>query len=187
MLARRGFSILEIMVAVAVLSSLGLGIYRLQLAGLSSGQQSLIRQLATKSASNLANQIYANLVYASNTTIARSPSTFAENSSTAYTLHLTTPSPNCSTNSNACTQSENINALISTWKMNLSGLLDLPSANIFAAVCLDGAMGVPTVSTPNCSGSGALVIKIAWVAHNNMGESAILGENNYVMLKVPQR
>jgi hypothetical protein len=90
---------------------------------------------------------------------------------------------NCQNND--CTNQQYAQWALYQWKQGLANM-NLPVSNISAIVCADSAMGVPTTNSPNCS-SGSLVVKIVWVAHNRNIESAILGNNNYVMLKVPQR
>ena len=195
MLKYRGFSILEVMIAVAVMASLGLGIYRLQLSALATSQQTLVKQMMTQAASSMVNQMVSHLNYtaatASNSVIAGYDTTDSYNASrykeTAYSDH-TTNDPlsasfkNCQ--SNDCTDKEYANWVLYQWKQSLANM-NLPVSNVSAIVCTDSAMGIPTTTSPNCS-TGSLVVKIVWTAHNLDAESA-LGNNNYVMLKVPQR
>ena len=192
MLKYRGFSILEVMIAVAVIASLGLGIYRLQLTALSTSQQTLVKQMMTQSASSMVNQMVSHLNYtaatASNSVIAgydgASCSAASCYKETSYVAHTSSASlTNCQNND--CTNLQYAEWTLYQWKQGLANM-NLPVSNVSAIVCADDAMGIPTTNSPNC-GSGNLVVKIVWTAHNTDAESAILGNNNYVMLKVPQR
>lgn len=191
MLKYRGFSILEVMIAVAIMASLGLGIYRLQLSALATSQQTLVKQMMTQAASSMVNQMVSHLNYtaatASNSVIAGYDTTDSYNASrykeTAYADHSNIPATNCQTGN--CTDQQYANWALYQWKQSLANM-NLPVSNVSAIVCADGAMGIPTTTSPNCS-NGSLVVKIVWTAHNLDAESTILGNNNYVMLKVPQR
>ncbi len=189
MLKYRGFSILEVMIAVAIIASLGAGIYRLQLSALASSQQTLVKQMMTQAASSMVNQMVSHLNYVaatSNSVIAGYDTTDSYNASrykeTAYADHSNIPATNCQTGN--CTDQQYANWALYQWKQSLANM-NLPVSNVSAIVCADSAMGIPTTTSPNCS-NGSLVIKIVWTAHNMDAESA-LGNNNYVMLKVPQR
>ena len=53
-----GFSLIEVMVAVAIVSGLGMAIYKLQLVSLATSQQTITKQLMLQYADNLVNQMY---------------------------------------------------------------------------------------------------------------------------------
>jgi prepilin-type N-terminal cleavage/methylation domain-containing protein len=190
MLKYRGFSILEVMIAVAVIASLGAGIYRLQLSALATSQQTLVKQMMTQTASSMVNQMVSHLNYtaatASNSVIAGYDAANCSNAScykeAAYVDDVPVASPDCQAAN--CTDKEYAKWTLYKWKQSLANM-NLPVSNVSAIVCADSAMGVPTTTSPNCS-SGSLVVKIVWTAHNMDAESG-LGNNNYVMLKVPQR
>ncbi len=183
MLKTKGFSILEIMIAVAILAALGLGIYRMQLSALAAAQQGLARQQAVRAASNLINQLTAaNLIYQNNTAITRNL-TKAE---TAYGDD-TTLGVDCGALVQVCTTDQIVSYLLYSWKSQLAPAMSLPAGNIKAILCQDGSFGVPTLTNPNCSGNGSYVVKIAWQSHLQDAESALLGTASYVMLKVPSR
>jgi|LauGreDrversion4_2_1035121.scaffolds.fasta_scaffold102071_3 prepilin-type N-terminal cleavage/methylation domain-containing protein len=191
MLKYRGFSILEVMIAVAIMGSLGSGIYRLQLSALSTSQQTLVKQMMTQAASSILNQMVGHLNYtavASNSVIPAYDAAGCANAScyieTSYSDHNDSAVlTNCQNND--CTNQQYAQWALYQWKQSLANM-NLPVSSISAIVCADSAMGIPTANSPNCS-SGSLVVKIVWIAHNRDSESAILGNNNYVMLKVPQR
>lgn len=191
MLKRSGFSILEVMISVAIMASLGLGIYRLQLTALATSQQTLVKQMMTQSAISIVNQMIGHLNYttaASNSVITgynvascSSASCYKEAN---YNDDKTSSGlTNCQ--SNDCNDQQYAKWILYQWKQSLANM-NLPVTNVFAIVCADSALGVPTTSSPNCS-NGSLVVKIVWTTHSMDSESAILGNNNYVMLKVPQR
>lgn len=189
MLKYRGFSILEVMIAVVVIASLGAGIYRLQLSALASSQQTLVKQMMTQAASSMVNQMISHLNYTvatgSNSVIAGYDTTDSYNASRYIEDNYGSDKAsgtNCQ--SNDCTDQQYAKWALYQWKQSLANM-NLPVSNIYAIVCADSAMGVPTTTSPNCS-NGSLVVKIVWTAHNMDAESG-LGNNNYVMLKVPQR
>lgn len=190
-----GFSLIEVMVAVAIVSGLGMAIYKLQLVSLATSQQTITKQLMLQYADNLVNQMYAheNFIVASGSNIGLGlmPGYSSSSSNSAYveTNYSTAvpPTTDCSTTS--CTDNQLASYVLNTWKTNLTTKANLPSANIKAIVCKDSALGVPSMSSPNCNGSGTqLVIKIVWQPHNyDVESSALLSSNNYVMLRVPGR
>ncbi len=183
MLKTKGFSILEIMIAVAILAALGLGIYRMQLSALAAAQQGLARQQAVRAASNLINQLTAaNLIYQNNTTVTRSLTKAEAAYGDDTTLGL-----DCSALVKVCTTDEIVSYLLYNWKSQLAPAMSLPAGNIRAILCQDNGFGVPTLTNPNCSGNGNYVVKIAWQSHLQDAESALLGTASYVMLKVPSR
>lgn len=192
MLKYRGFSILEVMIAVAVIASLGAGIYRLQLSALATSQQTLVKQMMTQTASSMVNQMVSHLNYtaatASNSVIAGYDSASCSAASCYKEANYNddkTSSGLTNCQSNDCNDQQYAKWILYQWKQSLANM-NLPVSNIYAIVCADSAMGVPTTTSPNCS-NGSLVVKIVWTTHNMDAESAILGNNNYVMLKVPQR
>ena len=192
-----GFSLIEVMVAVAIVSGLGMAIYKLQLVSLATSQQTITKQLMLQYADNLVNQMYAheNFVVATggNTGLGLMPGYSSTTSNSAYIetsyVSAAVPTKDCSVAADGCNDSELANYLLNTWKTNLTTKANLPSANIKAIVCKDSALGVPSMSSPNCNGSGTqLVIKIVWQPHNyDVESSALVSNNNYVMLRVPGR
>lgn len=190
-----GFSLVEVMVAVSIVSGLGMAIYKLQLVSLSSSQQTLTKQLMIQYADNLLNQMYAHENFiagtGSFTGLGLMPGYSSTSSNSAYVetsySAAATPSVNCSTS--ACNDSDFAKYILYTWKSNLSTKANLPSSNVKAIVCKDSALGIPSMSSPNCDGTGnQLALKIVWQPHNYDVESAALASNNnYVMLRVPGR
>lgn len=191
MLKYRGFSILEVMIAVAIMASLGLGVYRLQLSALATSQQTLVKQMMTQAASSMVNQMVSHLNYTAatgNNSVVAGYDSASCNAASCYkeTNYNDDKTINGLTNCQGsdCTNQQYAKWTLYQWKQSLANM-NLPVNNISAIVCADSAMGIPTTSSPNCS-NGSLVVKIVWIAHNMDAES-ILGNNNYVMLKVPQR
>lgn len=186
----KGFSILEVMVAVTIISAMGAGIYKLQLSNLSATQQIATKQLMMQSAINLSNQIYSNLNYCANNvnnrvagcSAAGGASAYAEG---AYSAHVVASNmTNCATTN--CTDADLANYLLYNWKQSFESM-NLPSGNIKGIVCRDTSLAVPTTANDgSCNGNGGLVIKMAWQSHIETAESA-LGANNYIILPVPSR
>ena len=194
MLARQvGFSILAVMVAVSLLASLGLAIWRLELAEVLAAQQILLQQALGQAASSIANQIYADLNYTAATSLSRRAMEYAE---TSYGAHR--HARNCR-QGNLCSAREIAAYNLAQWKQGLSQFqtatvqsATVQSAtvqpaveNIYALVCRDNSGVPPTPQAANCNGQGGLVVKIAWVVHAAPAEAAV--KANYVMLAVPQR
>lgn len=186
-MCKSGFSILEVMVAVAIISSLGLGIYKLQLGQLAALQQLLSRQLMLQSASNLANQIYTHLTYCAPNSISRISSCSSTRSSdyveTSYTENISL-GIDCALTS--CSDAEYAAYTLYQWKTTFNNM-NLPLGTIVGIVCRDSSFTIPTLSASGCNGSGGLVIKLVWQSHIESVEQTVLGENNYIMLPVAQR
>lgn len=189
--ASNGFSIIEVMITVAIIAALGAAIYKLQLTDISSTQQITTRQLMMQSAINLSNKIYANSSYcATNATSRRGGCTAADGTNnyteTNYTDDTTLTTPNCS--GNLCTEAQLAKFILFQWKSSLTVTnMNIPTANIFAIICRDSSLAIPTTAGANCNGSGGLVIKMAWQSHIETAELTTLGNNNYLILPLAQR
>lgn len=202
--SKSGFSIIEVMAATTVISVLGIGIYRLELAQLSASHQALIRQLMLQSATNIANQIYAQLNYCQAGHISRvggcNDKGFSNYAETSYLDHTSgiasigaknLPRSNAAglvlnCGNSACTDIQYANFVLSGWKAGFAGL-NIPSENIRGIVCQDNSFAVPTFSNPKCNGLGGLVIKMVWRGYIEAKESQLLSLNNYIILQIPQR
>lgn len=185
----KGFSILEVMIAVTIFSAVGAGIYKLQLVNISATQQITTKQLMMQSAINLSNQIYSNLNYCATTVTARVPgcsaaggfSAYAEG---AYSDHVVVSNmTDCSITN--CNDANLANYILYNWKKSFESM-NLPSGNINGIVCRDTSLAIPTSGNSGCNGNGGLVIKMVWQSHIETAESA-LGANNYIILPVPSR
>ena len=178
------------MVAVTVISALGAGIYKLQLANLSTTQQITTKQLMMQSAISLSNQIYSNLNYCANNATNRVAGCSAAGGTSAYTEtlyadHTSVYSTNCATTN--CTDANLADYIIYNWKQSFSNM-NLPSGNIYGIVCRDTSLAVPTTgNNGGCNGNGGLVIKMLWQSHVETAESGIVGQNNFIILPVPSR
>lgn len=181
---KSGFSILEIMVSVLMLASLGLGLYRLQLVSLITSQQIITKQLMAQMASNLANQIYSHLNYTNTNNINRNGFYYAEN---AYSDHTTLNGlTDCSNTLDPCDDIKYAAYALYQWKQSLKDT-SIPKENLHAIVCLDNSMAIPTLVSPNCNGAPNLVIKIVWHPHYIDSESSLLFADNYIMINVAAR
>ncbi|MEN9946480.1 MAG: hypothetical protein RLZZ293_866 [Pseudomonadota bacterium] len=189
---QRGFSILEVMIAVTILASLGLGIYKLQFEALLSSQQLIIKQTMLQSSTTLIQQMLANLNYASSdndsmqvgfeSSVCQGNSCYQEYS---YNDHMNEPSVNCQLI--ACNQAQQAAWLLYQWKFQLPQLANLSQEHIVAIVCRDNSLLKPTLTNPNCNGLGGLVVKIAWLLRGNSQETNLFGETNNLIVEVPQR
>lgn len=184
---RNGFSILEVMIAVAVIGALGAGIYRLQLADLSATQQITVKQLMMQSATSLASQIYTNLNYCATNNTMRVSGCTATSGANNYTETAYTDNNSigidCSANS--CSDSQFAQFLLYQWK---SGFGNMPVSNVKGIVCRDTSMTIPTATNNGgCNGSGGLVIKMVWQSHIEAAESAAIGDNNFILLPLANR
>ena len=180
MLTKAGFAILEVILAVGLISSLGLAIYRLQLAEAIATQQLLRQQFMSQAANTMANQIYADLNYSAANSLSRVALAYAESS---YAEHTTLPRADCR-NENTCSSSQYAALILAHWKQSLS---QRAMGNIYALVCQDDSLTTPTISHANCSGQGGLVVKIVWQSNPYAPDALSSTQSSYVMLPVPQR
>lgn len=183
----KGFSLIEVMTAAAVVSGLGVAIYKLQLSALANSQQSVTKQVMLQYADELINTMYAHENFQDLNHINQMPGQVGGQSAYAETTYsVASLGVNCSTN--VCNDSDWAKYNLYLWKIKLQTKANLPAANVHGIVCQDSTLSVPSENSPNCDGSGNLAIKIVWKSHlNNSVESSQLGNVNYVMLRVPQR
>ena len=176
-----GFLLLENLVALGLLASLGLALYRLQLAELFATQQLLNQQYLAQAANSMVNQIYADVNYPSAELISRSATDYIE---TSYSDHTLTPLHECS-RGNLCSASQYAAFALYQWKQLIHARY--PNS-VFAIVCRDSSFRVPTLHNPNCNSHGGLVIKIIWPGHSLTAlEAVVLGKFNSIVLAVPGR
>ena len=173
---QRGFTLVEVLVSVVLLSIGVLGAVGMQAASLQSNKEvryqviaaSIARELAEKMRGNHAVATAANNPYLLNTTITGS-STFSA------------PSPNCYTA--ACPTGLNI-AAWDIYDLQLRLKNALPSPRIL--ICLDRtpftASGAPQWA---CTNDGNVtVLKLAWNRANTKGETEFTSQNSLIPLMV---
>lgn len=143
-----GFAMLEVLIAILVVSFGLLGLAGLQAVGLRNNHSAYMRSIATQEAYDIADRMRANKAGAD----AGSYSTWL-NSTTIPT------DPNCITSGCSTANMAKYDAF--QWKTNLASLL--PGGK--GIVCLDSTptTPAPTTAAPGCDGSGSTyVVKIWW-------------------------
>jgi len=162
---QRGFSLIEVLVSIVILSIGVLGAVGMQAASMQANKEVRYQAIAGSLARELAEKMRGNHVVALQTTVGANP----------YLLNVTldadttpaAPGTNCYTAS--CTTGLAIAAWdIYEWQLRLKDAL--PSARV--VVCMDAspfdAAGLPEWA---CSNSGNVaVLKLAWNRANTLGE-----------------
>jgi type IV pilus assembly protein PilV len=141
-----GFTLVEVMVAIVILSIGMLGLATLQMTGLKNNQTAQLRSIATLQAYNMADRMRANMgaVKAGDYDNPTSTSTNA----------------NCE-NTTGCSPSAMAAHDFAEWNNNNATLLPGGSGT----VCIDSD---PDPSTTACDGSGSLyVVTVNWVERNH--------------------
>lgn len=155
---QQGFTLIEVLVALLILSFGMLGLIGMQAFALQFNREARIYSQATNYARELAEMMRGNNQVATNTTTANNPYLFAASS----TLSITSP-PDClkSVSGTGCTNStDSAKAQMSDWLSRVSTAL--PGARV--AICFDktpyDANGLPKW---NCTNDGdTLLIKMGW-------------------------
>lgn len=191
MLKTGGYLLLEVLMALVLVSGMSLAIYQSLLAELALSQQLLARQYMLQAANALANQIYAHLAY----TCLNDPPNFVRSASympssfcppgglsmfSEIKFNGSSGEPSC----DSCTAVAYAKYTLWQWQQALK---HLPLANIFGLVCVDNdnyAQNIPTLLQSNCAANGRnLVIKMLWQAPTTAGKTV----NSYYILRVPSQ
>ena len=177
-LHNRGVGLVEILVALLVIGVAVTGFSRLLLANLRSSNETNIQQLTSNATQYIIDKINANLQ--AETTLSNTAKNYIE---VSYLSDTTAPSTNCNIG-DYCTQYQQSLYDLYQWKQYLS-TLKIPQLN--AIVCADtsGNYGIPTLSSPNCSGSGDVVVKLVWKYSRPGAESIIATDVKYIITKIP--
>lgn len=143
--AQGGIAMLEVLIAVIVISFGLLGLAGLQITGVRSNHQAYMRSIATQQAQDIADRMRANQVGLSAAAYDAISGTYTANT--------------CISSTSGCTSAELAQQDARLWKANLASML--PSGT--GVVCLDGTPDDGTPAATACDGSGAqLAIKIWW-------------------------
>jgi len=138
-----GFTLLEVLVAIVIISVGMLGLAGLQARGLQNNHSSLQRTLATYQAYDMADRMRANIV--------------GVNDGNYNNLSGTPSDPGCI--STGCTPAQLTDYDMRVW--NLSNASLLPSG--VGVVCLDSTPVDGTSGAPACDGAGTIfAIKLWW-------------------------
>lgn len=197
----KGFSIIEVLAATAIVAGLGGAIYKLQLTSLASSQQIITRQLMIQYSDNLINQMNEHLNFIGYSagalyTLSMEPGAYSDALNqpkngyveTVFTTYAQDGTyANCSTRN--CDDNQLAKYLINTWKKHLKLDTNLPENNVSGIVCRDQTMAVPSMTDPHCSNSGPLVLKVIWQPKNQSTETTGLGghDDNYIIMKIAGR
>lgn len=142
---QRGFSMLEVLIAIVVFSIGLLGLSSLQMVSLSSQHSANIRSSATALAYDMVDRMRANM----SGVVAGNYDNIAGSDNACHAIHYDdTHTPN------NCTPAQLAQDDVFDWKKRVAGTLTAGQAT----VCLDG-----TPSTDDCDGaSGKYAIRIKW-------------------------
>ena len=160
-----GFSILEVLIAIIILSIGMLGAVGMQAAALRSNKESRNQATAATFARELAEKMRGNYVVAIKTTATDNP--FLLNTTLTGTTTIATPSVNCF--NSACTDLKDAAIWdVADWQTRVKDALPTPRVR----VCLDSAPFDATgVAKWACTGTGdIMVLKMGWTRNNTKGE-----------------
>lgn len=163
--AQRGFSLVEVLVAIVILGIGVLGAVGMQAAAMQSNKEVRYQALAGSLARELAEKMRGNHAVAIQTTTAANP--YLLNTTLTASTGLAAPNPNCYTAS--CATALNIaNWDIYEWQLRLREILPTPRVRI----CMDAAPfdadGKPKW---DCTNTGNVaILKLAWNRSNTRGE-----------------
>jgi len=172
LLARKnaGFGMVELAVGILILGVVFAGIARLLVSGTRSGSNTA----NVTRANQIANFIYQRMN--SNLESGQALNYLEGGGNGNYAGAATLPS--CA-NVNNCTQAELAAIDLFRWKQLFTqSSLNIP--NLKGTICYSSLSSIPTINSPNCSGSSAnpIVIKLAW-------DSAESDQQNYMVVRAP--
>lgn len=148
----RGFSLIEVLVAVLVFSLGILGFISLQVKSIQAGQVAYYRSQATTLASDIIERIRANSSVAAN-----------------YAGTDTNVAGGCDISSaSGCSPSDMVSADLHSWQALLSN--SLPSG--LGIVCLDSTPYDGTPTAPACDGVGGSYVAKIWWDENKSGNTS---------------
>lgn len=164
-LGQSGFSILEVLIAIIILSIGMLGAVGMQAASLRANKESRSQATAATFARELAEKMRGNYTVAIKTTTADNP--FLLNTTLYGTVTVATPSVNCFTT--GCSDLKNAAAWdVADWQRRVQAALPTPRVRI----CFDSApFDAAGLAKWACTDTGdILVLKMGWTRNNTKGE-----------------
>lgn len=160
-----GFSLVEVLVSIVVLSLGVLGAVGMQLKALQASKETRFQAVASSMARELAEKMRGNHAVAIQSTPALNPYLIAAN--LPKSASISTPAQNCYTG--ACNAPIDIAAWdIAEWQNRLKDALPAPRV----VVCLDAAPYAGATPTWACTPSGTndiVVVKLAWTREDSQG------------------
>jgi len=188
-----GFSLLEVLISVVILSIGLLGMAGIQLKGLSSNNSANIRTQATLLANDLAERMHANPLGARNPTGAAANTNY-DNMDFNSVNCAADPNPYCSRTSAAtadsCTPAQMAQFDRTLWMCGLTkndGVLDtLPGATV-AVTCndLDKDLDEDDQDSDNCSPGSSLQIDITWKSVSETDDDGVPIDKIVSLVTVP--
>lgn len=184
--ARRpgGFTLIEVLVALVIISLGILGATGLMLKAMASAKASSLRTVAALQAASLASAMYANRIYWADT--AQSPCFSTSGGGTPGCSYLTVASP--ATECSPCTATARAIADLAAWRDSVEAAL--PQAKLDVN-CLDGTPG----ATAQASRPQSCSIRLAWNEHfidvrhadnpQPIASAATFGSRAYVLHVTP--
>jgi len=186
-----GFSLLEVLISVVILSIGLLGMAGIQLKGLSSNNSANIRTQATLLANDLAERMHANPLGASNPQGAALNSNYAKMDFDTVNCGED-PDPYCSKTSDAdadsCTPTEMAQFDRTLWMCGLTqydGVLDtLPGAKV-TVTCNDRDTGAVGEDTDACTPGSTIQIDISWKSVSENDDKGVPIDKTVSLVTVP--
>ena len=172
----RGFGLVEVLIALLIIGIAVVGFSRLMLANIRSVSYDNTQQLTSNATQYIVDKINANLQLNDQNASAQN---YVE---TNYNDDATIASALC--NSGVyCTPLQQARSDLYQWKQYLS-TLHIPQLQ--GTVCNDTPenYGIPTLSNPNCSGNGDVVVKLVWSYLPSASESILTSNTRYTMIKI---
>lgn len=198
----KGFSLIEVMVALAVVAGLGSALYRLQFTSINTAQQIITRQLMAMYTDDLVSKMNAQVNFVSlQDKDDAMTSTYLEAGS--YGKHenayISKVSDNLDCEKNMCTEAQLSAFYIGQWKHEIQTNVHLDDRNFRTEICRDSAMQAPFFDRnspapdnykPNCDNGeyNPVVVKVSWSDNNEDVETKKLErDDNYLIFRVAGR
>ena len=179
--AQSGFSLIEVLVAVVVLSLGMLGAVGMQTTAMQSNREARSQALATTFARELAEKMRGNHAVAIQTTAVNNPYLF--DSTLTGTSSVATFTVNCFTTTTGCSATEAAAWDVADWQGRVLAALPTPRVKVcFDRTPFDSA-GKPSWT---CTNSGEVtVLKMGWTRNNTAGTLEFAASSGIPVVVVP--
>ena len=176
-----GFSLIEVLVAIVVLSLGMLGAVGMQTTALQANKEARSQAVATTFARELAEKMRGNHAVAIQTTAANNPYLF--DTTLTGTSSVAAFTANCFTTTTGCSAAEEAAWDVADWQGRVLAALPTPRVKVcFDATPFDSA-GKPSWS---CSNSGDVaVLKMSWTRNNTAGTLEFASSSGVPVVVVP--